>query len=462
MNALKKCFTASLVSLFLSHGAALAADISFTWDGKYITDPSQIPEGFLGQAPGPSPAPSYAKVAFKAQTTCAVKGSEDSTKLILWEQQPHWGSVLAGDDFSCVAEPGNRCDAGTTAVTADAQNAMISFNAYMAPGTAYAFSGYQVCYVNDGRDRRCGGNAAEFPKCHVWSAKVEIPPVLYGIAIRSNKQYKSFNTFKAGETLYIDDVRENVTSASSSFLLPIKKTLIVEGPGIPQSEYDLTNWDMHESLTALTPTSTGMMRFKLRTQGYTYYYDHWHGSSYEDWNRYDWNKLYPNPTYTEQALYSTDDLCDKIFDQHQMDDPSDDERCSGYGQPKYHAELFTLESEWLEIPVTDDWCVIKRSEREHIWDFTAQPSEGCHACSSSYREDRPFWEDDPCANSASGSGDGDGSGEGSPDRPSTPGDGDGDDGDRDGDASGCSAAGASLPSAPVLLALFPALRRRRS
>ena len=446
MNSFGSRLLAFVFVLSLSP-AALAADVTATWDGTYITDPSQVPADFPANAPGPAPYPSYAKISLKVATNCAVAGVNDSTKITGWTPQPSAYGILQRDILSCVSDYEgcnlyNLFYAGRLYAEKDQGNASVTYDAYVRPGAAYVLTGTQVCYIDDNKGRRCGGNATEFPRCHGWrSPKVEIPPVLHSVTITSKKQYKNFNTFKAGATLSIEDYNfyDALPDKKSSFELPIQKTLIVEGPGIPQTEYDLTNWDMHDSIAVLTPTSAGTMRLKLRTRGYTYYYDHWHGNKDDDWNWYDWNKLYPNPTYTEQTLYSTNKLCDEIFDVHQLNDPSDDERCSGYGEPIYHAELFSLESEWLEIPVTDDWCLIKKEKRDPFYLVSAIPSEGCHSCSSKYSEERNLWDPDPCAASTEE---------------------DGDDPSEDDSSSGCSAAGAGFVSSGILFALFPALRRR--
>ena len=460
MRFLKKRILSLALAGSLFPALALAADVSFTWDGNYLRDPNSVPAAFPSPSPGPAPDPTYAKLVVKAATDCALVTPDDSTKLGFWEHQPSHYSWLMADNFDCVTEPGRVCqNAGLAQV--DNANASISFDAYVNPGAAYAISGTQICYIQDDKGWRCGGNAAQFPRCHAWSAKVEVPPVLNGVTISSKKQAKYFNTFKVGAALHLSNVAADLPETTSSYLLPIKQTLIVEGPGIPQAEYDLANWDHRDSLAVLTPTSAGTMRFKVRTQGYTYYMDHWHGGALEDWSKHDWNKQFPNPTYTEERLDS-DEKCDKIFNEHQPDDPDDDEKCPGFGQPKFHAELFSLESEWIEIPVTDDWCLIKtRTPSFPAWKKSAIPSEGCHSCSSKYSEERNLWDPDPCATSTEEDGDDPSEGGTDPDDAGTSG-GSGTSDKEDDSSSGCSATGAGFVSCGILCALFPALRRRRN
>ena len=76
----------------------------------------------------------------------------------------------------------------------DAQNSAISFVRYVLPGAAYNVSGNQVCYLNDGLERRCGSDEALYGKCHSWTTeRVEVPPILRSVQIYSSKSYKSFN-----------------------------------------------------------------------------------------------------------------------------------------------------------------------------------------------------------------------------------------------------------------------------
>ncbi len=401
MRFFSKTRLAALLSLALIPQLSLAANVSLTWDGTFVSDPAELPEEYIGGwEPGPGTGrmqePSLAKLVFSGQTNCALSSSEDSTKLSVWEHQ-----VSDLKIFDCTSNPGSgmACAVAHYEET-DAQNSAISFVRYVLPGAAYNVSGNQVCYLNDGLERRCGSDEALYGKCHSWTTeRVEVPPILRSVQIYSSKAYKSFNTFKAGATLQIRALYPYLFPNNRiSSALPVKHTLIIEGPGIPQTEYVIPQYGIFdETPIEVTPTSAGTMRLKVRSQGYTYYTDHYHGGANDDWGEmYDWNQLYPNPTYTEQTLYSTDKTCDEVWDVHVADDPTDDERCPGYGDPIYRAELFNLESEWIEIPVTDDWCVVQT--RTPARELDARPEEGCHPCSAQFDGDNPrFGSEDPCS-----------------------------------------------------------------
>lgn len=473
MRFFSKTRLAALLSLALIPQLSLAANVSLTWDGTFVSDPAELPEEYIGGwEPGPGTGrmqePSLAKLVFSGQTNCALASEEDSTKLSVWEHQ--LGDLKI---FDCTSNPGQsmKCAAPHTA-EATAQNATISFTRYVLPGAAYHVSGNQVCYLNDGLERRCGSDEASYGKCHSWTTeRVEVPPILRSIQIYSSKAYKSFNTFKAGATLQIRALYPYLFPNNRiSSALPVKHTLIIEGPGIPQTEYVIPKYGVFDEAPEVTPTSAGTMRLKVRSQGYTYYTDHYHGGANDDWGEmYDWNQLYPNPTYTEQTLYSTDQTCDEVWDVHDANDPSDDERCPGYGEPIYRAELFDLESEWIEIPVTDDWCVVQ--PRDPARELDARPDEGCHPCSAQFDNDNPlFGAEDPCSANYEGdsSGDNDDSNTGN-DSGNTSGNESGNSasnsgsqnsGTKEEESSGCAAAGVSGFGLGALAFVTLAFRRR--
>jgi hypothetical protein len=459
MHLLKKTLLALSVVVLLPT-AALAASTSLTWDGSYITDPSQMPEEFASLAPGTGPRPRYAKLSFNVTANCPA--GYYSTKIAGWDRQHSQGVAMIAN-AQCITDSGN-CPYDTNYAEIDHQQASLTYDMYVRPGVPYVLSGTQVCYAESMADpytiRICQSAEAggEDAKCHSWhSSVIEVPPVLSSVNLSSSKTYKYFNKFKVGETLKISDFNTHVPESNYNPLPPVQQWLVVEGPGIEKREYRLKDL-MRDEITDITPTEPGTMTLKIRTMGYIYYMDHWHGSQYDDWTYTNWLTDYPEldgreEHYTQETLYSSE-KCTRIIDANIVNDPSDDVLCPGYGEPVYRAELFDLISEPLEIPVENDWCI---KPTTGIGNYHANPTEGCHSCSAGYSENMYWFEvDELCNNDASGNDDagGNGSDNGNDDPTDKP-------GKKDDESSGCSATGVASLASLMGLALIPALKRRR-
>ncbi|GEM_PF-4683300 len=456
--------------LTLAPFSALATTATLTWDGSYIESPDGQPEAFLSQTtgsttPGKAPYPSYAKLHYEVKTVCD-KNEFRGSKINGWDEQS--SRLWIKTNWQCTQKEGMSCN--SVYGEHDTADTAIAFDAFVYPGVVYMLSGYAECFHSDslvvgGHDHHCGGHQADgYPNCHgFYSDKVGIPPRLYAVTLQSTKNNYNFNKFKVGETLKLTSIEHNIPDKidNSSNVFPIQKILKITGPGIDE-ELDLNELEFSVNMAELTPNAAGTVKFQLITKGYVYYYDHWHGGQMDKWNTYDWNKAYPENNYTQEKLYSKTSCSDEDC----VEKCAGDETCLA----KYHAELWTLESEVLEIPVTDSWCVTQKRQDVPYVQFrkTADPDEECRACSATFTNASSMDvmlgnADDPCANGSSEEEEHNDNDAGT----NPPGNDAGNSGggtapaDKDNGSSGCSAAGTGALLSAVVLMGIPAIVRRK-